>query len=424
MLEKFNLYQEFVSVMERGCPAAEVVAIAVSGGSDSMALVLLANRFAAEKLLKIIALTVDHGLRPEAFDEALAVQKWLSSRGIEHHILKWEGDKKSSNIQAEARAARYRLMQDFCRKKNINTLLVAHNKEDQAETVLLRLMRGSGVDGLSGMDEVAEDGGFRILRPLLGVEKKYLRQFLQEQGQEWVEDPSNQNDKYARVNVRRFIENADEPELLVNRLVDTAENMRRSRDFIEKTVMQMMADVADIRPEGYCVIDIPKFLRLHEEAAYRILADVVKKIGGEYYRPRFEKLQNLYDNFKQKEFDDCTLGGCSIYASQKKDESGFVFVTREMADIADDVPVQNSEKFIWDNRFECRAFAKVANLRLGALKRGGFAGIEDKITSYLPKRVIYSLPAFMTLEKVVAVPHIGYLNEDFNEAEFFTKFIY
>ena len=140
------------------------VAVAVSGGADSMALALLLNEQTNSKL---IAITVDHGLREESAREAKQVKKWLEKYDIEHHILKWEGDKKNSNIQFEARTARYQLMCDFCKKNDIQLLLVAHNLQDNAETLLMRIMRGSGVDGLSAIADATKINNIEVLRPLL-----------------------------------------------------------------------------------------------------------------------------------------------------------------------------------------------------------------------------------------------------------------
>ena len=130
------------------------LAVAVSGGADSMALTLLAADWAAARRGSIVALTVDHRLRNESRAEAKQVAAWLAARGIEHKILAWTGEKPSSDVQAAAREKRYELLEDWCRRQGILHLLVAHNLDDQAETFLLRLGRGSGLYGLSGMASV------------------------------------------------------------------------------------------------------------------------------------------------------------------------------------------------------------------------------------------------------------------------------
>jgi len=136
--------------------SAPRIAVAVSGGADSLALALLAADWAAAQGGKAVALTVDHGLRPEAAAEARQVRRWLADCGISHFILAWRGPRSGADVQAAARAARYRLMGEWCARRGILHLLLAHHRDDQAETVLLRLARGSGLEGLAAMAPVSE----------------------------------------------------------------------------------------------------------------------------------------------------------------------------------------------------------------------------------------------------------------------------
>src|SRR5205823_2951019 len=145
------------------------LAVAVSGGPDSMALLLLADRWARQRGGEAWGLTVDHGLRPESAGEARIVAGWLAARGMAHEILVWSGDKPATGIQEAAREARYALLAGWCRAHGILHLLTAHHREDQAETYLIRRRAGSGVDGLAAMSAVRELPGCRIVRPLLSV---------------------------------------------------------------------------------------------------------------------------------------------------------------------------------------------------------------------------------------------------------------
>ncbi len=303
-IKKFNYVSKFV--------------VAVSGGADSMAIVLLANDWARENNKEIVAVTVDHGLRAGSKNEAEKVSKWLANKNIKHTILMWEGDKPESNIQANARDARYRLLTEFCKNEDVDALFVAHNKQDQAETILLRIMRGSGVDGLSAIAEETEINQVKIVRPLLFANKQDLRGFLQRNNQEWIEDPSNKNEKYDRIVVRNFIERSKEPDLLVARLADTATNMARSRAYIEQKVAEEFEQIVDIRGEE-AYVDHAGFCALHEESAYRILSQIITKIGGKYYKPRFEKLKSLYKKIVQNKLGSgTTLGGCEVKCGGKK----------------------------------------------------------------------------------------------------------
>lgn len=142
-------------------------AVGVSGGADSLALVFLLQEWAKEKQADFTALTVQHGLRPEAEAEAQYVARLMKAHGIKHHILYWKGEKPVSGVESAARTARYELMYDWCRQNGVGALLIAHHKRDQAETFLMRLQRGSGVDGLSAMAPVSKWKNLYVVRPLL-----------------------------------------------------------------------------------------------------------------------------------------------------------------------------------------------------------------------------------------------------------------
>src|SRR5688500_149409 len=188
--------QRFHSSLEAlGLSGGEDIAVAVSGGGDSMALVLLLEDWTRERGGRLLALTVDHGLRPESAEEARRVHDILQSRGIEHRVLTWEGEKPQSHIQERAREARYALLCAECVREKIPFLAAAHNAEDQIETFWMRLAHGSGLDGLAGMAARREMRGMDLLRPLLGFSREELRRYCAQAGIEWIEDPSNQNQK-------------------------------------------------------------------------------------------------------------------------------------------------------------------------------------------------------------------------------------
>ncbi|CCC97941.1 protein of unknown function [Azospirillum baldaniorum] len=182
---------EFAARMDRlgGFETRPRVAVGVSGGADSLGLVLLAQRWAAERGGDVLALIVDHGLRAESAAEAARVGGWLQARGVAHAILRWDGEKPASGIQEAARAARHHLLAERCRKEGVLHLALAHHRDDQAETVLLRFSRGSGIDGLAGMAPVRAAGAVRVIRPLLDLPHKRLVATCRAFGQEWIEDP-------------------------------------------------------------------------------------------------------------------------------------------------------------------------------------------------------------------------------------------
>src|SRR5712691_2857398 len=185
-----------------GFEARPRVAVAVSGGPDSMALILLAQRWARQRGGEAWALTVDHGLRPESAEEARTVAGWLASRAVPHEILVWAGEKPATGIQEAAREARYRLLAQWCRGHGVLHLLTAHHREDQVETHLIRRRAGSGIDGLAGMSAVRELAGCRLVRPLLAVPRARLLALLAQEDQPFLHDPSNLNPAFERARLR------------------------------------------------------------------------------------------------------------------------------------------------------------------------------------------------------------------------------
>jgi tRNA(Ile)-lysidine synthase len=180
--------------------------LAVSGGPDSIALMLLAAQWSqARPDVRIEVATVDHGLRQNAHDEALLVGRWARAQGFVHHVLMWEGPKPGARIQEKAREARYELLCGCAKEIGPDCAIVtAHHADDQAETILFRLLRGSGVPGLAGMAASSERAGVRLLRPLLGASKAELENICVAAGHPFVRDPSNENEKFARVKLRKM----------------------------------------------------------------------------------------------------------------------------------------------------------------------------------------------------------------------------
>lgn len=181
------------------------LAVAVSGGADSLALVLLADIWTRAHGGRVTALTVDHALRAESGSEAAQVARFLAARGIEHHILCWQGPKPAAGIQARARAARYALLEGWCGAQGVLHLLTAHTADDQAETLLLRLRHGSTLHGLAGMSALVERPWGRLLRPLLGCRHDDLCAWLRACGADWIEDPGNRDPRFERSRLRAEI---------------------------------------------------------------------------------------------------------------------------------------------------------------------------------------------------------------------------
>lgn len=207
-------------------------AVAVSGGRDSMALMRLSAQYARTREAEFVALTVDHGLRDGSSDEAEKVAAWCNAAGVAHRLLIWEGEKPSSGVQEAARAARYRLLAQAACEENCAAVLTAHSLNDQAETFLMRLARGSGLRGLSAMapeTKIAAGAGapVRLLRPLLGFSRAQLTATVGAFGQEFIDDPSNDDPAFERIRMRALLAGLEENGLLTNAaLANSARRLR------------------------------------------------------------------------------------------------------------------------------------------------------------------------------------------------------
>lgn len=399
------------------------LAVAVSGGSDSMALALLAAAWARRRRGAVVALTVDHGLRPEAAAEARQVKAWLEGRGIRHRSLRWREAPRGAR-QAAARAARYRLLAGWCRRRGVLHLLLAHHLEDQAETLLLRLSRGSGLDGLAAMAAVGERAGVRLLRPLLRVAKARLAATLERARQPSIEDPSNRDPVHARVRMRALMPSLAAEGFGAERLAAAAGYLGRARAALDDATADLLARAAAVYPAGYVLLDPAMLAAAPEKLALRALSRVLMTVGGAEYPVRLERLLRLHralgpgdgrgrtpvsrprNSFS--EFRGRTLGGCRIVPYR-----GALLVCREGAG-TEELPLASGMEALWDGRFMVslsggRVGARLWVRRLGA---DGWTAARRHCPklrhSPVPMPARASLPALWDGEGLVEAPLIGY----------------
>ncbi len=389
------------------------IAVAVSGGADSMALALLAARWAGAHGGRATALIVDHGLRPGSAAEALRVAGWLDHLGIDRRILTWRGTKPKSGIQAAAREARYGLLTAWCRRHGVLHLLVGHHLEDQAETFILRLDRGSGLDGLAAMPGVAETPWLRIVRPLLALSRADLRDFLAAENQEWIEDPSNRDAAFARVRVRCALSaldaGRDGDDGVERRLAHAASRLGHARHALERETAGLLARAVTIYPTGHAMVDMAAIAGAASEIGMRALSRIVTCIGGRAYAPRRERLERLHARLADGGLRrGATLGGCLL--SPRRDG---VLVAREPDAIRERLTVQAPSETIWDGRFRVSVGSQHrAPVVVAALGRDGWSKLAQErpelrgIAS--PGRVRHGLPALWSGGRVIRVPHLGY----------------
>jgi tRNA(Ile)-lysidine synthase len=387
-------------------------AIAVSGGADSLALLLLAKEWAHLKGHQLIALTVDHQLRKESADEALYVANLCKDLSIEHCILDWRHNGVSANIQEQAREARYLLLTNYCNKNDIINLLTAHHADDRLENFFIRLSRGSGLIGLSEHN-ISFHNNVQILRPIFNFTKEDCYRILKLQNINHVEDPSNNSDKYLRSEIREKLPNFLElknidAKLFKDRILSSIDNLSRASKTIEQAFLNCLTHSTTIFPEGYVRINLENFEKYMEEERLLCLSHLLTLISGTNFTPRYYSVKNLYLGLLKENKNKATLHGCVI--SKTKNE---LLIYKELGKKKSQ-PTLLKKDTIWDNRFLCKLnknfpqdlyidYASEADLKI--LK---MMDIPSKSTLKLPKPVIFTLPLIKSIEKPLAIPHINY----------------
>ncbi|MGB0921599.1 MAG: tRNA lysidine(34) synthetase TilS [Alphaproteobacteria bacterium] len=378
------------------------MAIGVSGGADSMALLALLTRWAEPKNCEIVALSVDHGLRAEAADEAATVAAWCAEHNVPHTTLIWhhDGDGPDANIQAKARQARYGLMGAWCAAHGVPALAVAHHADDRAETLLMRLKRGSGVDGLATMAAeaawpVSLAGAPRLLRPVLSVSQQALAGFARAAGLPIVHDPSNLDEKFDRVQARMAIEQLG---IDIGRLNRTADLMQQEKQVLDWAAQQALGQAAKVSPHGFVEIDIVDFKALPIGVGLRLLRYVMNLMIAPDYPSRRLAVERLHQAVVAGE--SCVLAGLKFCGG-----SGKLYVVPER--LPDDLPI-SSRLTDWDSRFafSCsqrgwRVSAR-GNLAASAL---GEAAAARLVT--LPASVRASVPVATAPDGTLHLPTFG-----------------
>ena len=279
----------------------EGVGLAVSGGADSLSLLHLwaDARDLDPRLPPAVVLTVDHRLRAASAEEAAFVGREAAARGLDHRILTWDGAKPTGNLQAAARTARRGLLTAAARDLGLDTLLLAHHADDQAETFLLRLARGSGVVGLSAMAAARWEAGLLVARPFLGLPKARLVATLRARGTTWVEDPSNGDERFDRARLRRAMPDLAELGLDRDRLVATAAAMARAAVAIETLVDDLAGRAVVAHSSGFARVEAASWRAAPEEVRLRLLARLVTWMSGCDYGPRLDALSRLDADFAE-----------------------------------------------------------------------------------------------------------------------------
>ena len=370
------------------------VGVAVSGGGDSIALMSMLSTWCRDKEIQLAAVSVDHGIRWEASSECQLAAALAKKLGIHHQILEWQPT-KHGNLQNNARNARYQLIRDWSLSHGIDCVFLAHTMDDQAETLLINLSRGSGVDGLCAMPAEIHRNGICWLRPLLNIRRSQLRDYLQDRQIEWADDPSNIDSKFDRVKVRKLLQQTSELGLTVERLATTASRMQDA-----KLVLESVADEAATNCAGWTELgEIQfnhQFWTLPQDIKLRLAADALQAVSGSAYRPRIKSLMTALEQAKRTAV---TLSGCFI----RPIENDGILVMREYAACRNPVAASAT----WDLRWRLVQSnpphgVTISSLGASVMEFRSSCGIDADYSQRL-----MSTPALWKDNKLWASPFVG-----------------
>lgn len=344
--------EEFAALMRAVGPfePAPRLAVGVSGGPDSLALALLAADWVRARHGSLSALIVDHGLRPEAGDEARLTRAWLHARGIRGEILRWEGAKPTSGIPAHARDARYRLLLERCRRMGIVHLLLGHHAFDQTETVLMRLFGGSGIEGLAGILPIRYTPLTRMVRPLLPIDPARLRATLTARGQAWLEDPTNADQAYTRARFRRALSAFPAAMGIRDELTRLRASAVQATEGLDAAIDDSFARCCEIDRLGFAWVDEDALATVPEEVAWRLLARVLCGIGGTTWPAATSSVRALRGRILSRAGRPSgSLGRCRLLRRDRR-----LLICRERRNLPAAVAVEGGETVLWDGRFLVR----------------------------------------------------------------------
>lgn len=375
--------------------------IAVSGGGDSMALLALAAEWAAGAGVSVAAATVDHGLRSGSAAEAALAGSVAARLEVPHQILPWTGWDGRGNLQAVARDARKRLLAAWAAEQGISHVCLGHTMDDQSETVLLRLARGSGVDGLAGMAAArADPGGPVWLRPLLPVRRDALRAVLAARGLPWAEDPSNADLRFDRVKARQMLASGALPGLDPETLAETAARMAAARQVLGRAALEAAEALAEVA-HGAVAFELGGFAALPDETRWRLLAAALCRVAGQAYRPRLRALQAAEAAALSGE--RLSLHGCLVSGNRAGDRRQ-VRVDREPAALTG---VTAAVPGVWDGRWRIEGPAAVG-VEVAVLGAAGLSQVPGWRAAGIPRAALLASPAVRNSGRLLAAPLVDH----------------
>ena len=364
-----------------------VLGVAVSGGSDSMALLHLAARLAPVLKAQVRAVTVDHALRDGSAAEAVQVGQVCAALGVSHATLVWDHGAVAGNLMDAARRARYGLIAGWAQGCPV---AVAHTADDQAETFLMGLARGAGLDGLSGM-RPAWQQGVTFLRPLLTANRADLRAYLVRHGITWIDDPSNNNPRFTRVLARQTLQALAPLGVTADGLAGVVQHLAAAQDALQAATRD--ASILVTETAGALQIDPAAFAALHPEIARRLLLSCLLWVNQADYAPRGPALDQVLGAIRAGR--SVTLAGCRIKPG--------IHILREARAVQGAVATH----LPWDKRWHI-AGPHAHGLTLRALGADGLRAIKDWRACGIARDVLLVSPAIWRGEVLIAAPLAGF----------------
>ncbi len=401
------------------------VALAISGGSDSIALLYLMSDWIKSTKVRLVVFSVDHDLRANSVNDVEFVRNEALKLGLEFYDLKWVHQGIKAAIQAKARQARYQLMTDKCKQLGITCLMTAHHADDLLENYLMRKKKKASLLGLSFSDNYFFND-VEIIRPFLKYHKVDLLDYLKVTNIKWIEDESNKNDCYERNRVRKEIEASGvrEQRDLYLEMLQSNEQAKKVNNELVKSI----AEVVEIYQQGFAIIDLGKFSQVIIDIQIYIINYITTIIGGNAGMPRYRSIGKLLEKIRISDKIASSVHGCII---KKVNQNLLIF--REISDIKM-VTKLSEDKVLWDNRFQIQVERK-ADLKQYSVEKLKFEdyvlirkeleyqekvinNTKDKSLYYLKtvvgnyhKSILFTLPVIKNLEKIVAIPHISYYDD-------------
>ena len=304
----FQIYQKFETTLNIN----ENFIVSVSGGPDSLALSFLSKIYSIKKNLNIKFFLIDHKLRKNSTNEASLVKKKLNFFLINLNILTWYGKKPKKNIQSIAREKRYSLLFHQAKKLNIKNILLGHHLDDLLENFFIRILRGSGLNGLISLDKKTENNKIHLLRPLLNFDKKDLIYISNYIFGSYIKDPSNEDDKFIRVRIRNFLKELELEGLDKKKFRLTIDNLKYSNETIKFYTKKNLKDNISFLNKDKLIVLKKNFFYQSQEVVFRSLTEIIKLIGKKYYPVRGKKIDTIIQLTKSNNSFKSTLGGCII----------------------------------------------------------------------------------------------------------------